>query len=126
MATDLPYQIAGRGTGDTTRWRELLSVNPVLTVHTINGSTQVDPWNTGQTIQIPPSWDLAAVRGGTSAPALPGSPASPGAPPSLKCAQMSVVPGGKGKKAGPAACDCGRGMGLGGFPYSMKMLTISS
>jgi nucleoid-associated protein YgaU len=57
---DSASAIALKFTGDSTRWRELLTSNPTLKADTedVNGTptTLVKPFNPGQILILPPSW----------------------------------------------------------------------
>jgi nucleoid-associated protein YgaU len=78
---DFPSGVAQKLTGNGGRWKEILSVNPNMSVFTDSkGQTQIKPWNVGQTFNVPPDWVGAAkptttpVPGGSSTPAVPGLP----------------------------------------------------
>lgn len=59
---DNPSMLAKKATGDGTRWRELLSVNPSLKVKQTRDetgkliATHVVPFNPGQLLNWPPGW----------------------------------------------------------------------
>lgn len=58
LAVDLPYNTAQHYTGDGMRWREIASVNPGMTIKTVQGQSNLYPWKPGQTILLPLSWDV--------------------------------------------------------------------
>ncbi len=73
---DIPSKVAQTVVGDASRWKEITSVNPTMTVYTdANGATQLKGWTVGKTIQLPPSWFPssipAAVASTTDGPPFP-------------------------------------------------------
>ena len=54
---DYASGLAKKKTGDGSRWREILAVNPEMSTYTDKkGATQIRPWNVGQTMFLPPGW----------------------------------------------------------------------
>lgn len=54
---DYASGLAKKKTGDGSRWREILTVNPEMSTYTDKkGATQIRPWNVGQTMFLPPGW----------------------------------------------------------------------
>lgn len=59
---DIPYMLASYYTGNGARVKEILAVNPGMkaVTKTVNGkkTTFYQPWNVGDTINLPLSWDV--------------------------------------------------------------------
>jgi hypothetical protein len=75
---DLASTWAAWYTGNGLRWPELLPLNG-LSKKTANGMTFPDPWNVGQTVEIPQAWNWA--KGPPPAPSNVARAKKPAPPP---------------------------------------------
>jgi len=72
---DFPSGLAAKATGDAGRWREIRDNNPGMTIVTdAKGQTQLNPWNVGDTINVPAGWNLGQAPPPGASP--PGSDTS--------------------------------------------------
>ena len=55
---DIPYKLAQYYTGQASRVKEILGVNPGMKTVTKDGVTFYEPWNVGDIIQLPASWKV--------------------------------------------------------------------
>lgn len=58
-ANDNASALAQYYTNNAGRWKEIVNANPGMQVITIKGITQIRPWNVGDTITLPESWDTS-------------------------------------------------------------------
>jgi nucleoid-associated protein YgaU len=80
---DFPSGVAQKVTGNAGRWKEILASNPTMTTYTdANGSTQIKPWQVGQTFVVPDAW-VGATAPPATTPPLGGLPGLPGIPAGL-------------------------------------------